>query len=71
MKTIFLASTALLLTGSRGSSQVTLPAGSSFGYQVATLAFQRNATNGIAEPSGTAFLYVETRRFFRLKWTGP
>jgi hypothetical protein len=59
MKTTFLVSAALSLACSMGNAQVTLRAGSSYTYQFATLAFERNATFGIAEPSGTVYLYVD------------
>src|SRR5688572_8171115 len=59
MKAMLIFIAALSLTSSRGNSQVTLRAGSSYSYQFDTMAFQGTSTFGSAEPSGAVFLSID------------
>ena len=49
---------ALLMTPLAGYGQVTLETGASYTHRFERLEFQGRSTFGIAEPSGTVFLYV-------------
>jgi len=59
MKTSEFFAAALLMTSLAGYGQVTLGTGASYTYRFERLEFQGKSTFGIAEPSGTVFLYVD------------